>query len=138
MLWAIRLRLLSAVTLIFAALVSSPAIALQSIAPFAKSDTLRQRVSHIAPYTCGVTSSKFARICRPQADVSCKSAVTRGVAGFSKTFCAARHMACSSCLAMLRRCISHIGHGKRSEFSCDECTGKFSRCIGRRYPVVKN
>jgi hypothetical protein len=135
---AIRNLILAAAALILPAVAPAPITAMQAVQPFANSGSAVRFVSHIAPYTCGVTSSKFARICRPQADVSCKSAVTRGVAGFSKTFCAARHTACSSCLAMLRRCIGHIGHGKRSEFSCDECTGKFSRCIGRRYPVLKN
>jgi hypothetical protein len=130
--------ILAAAAMIFAAVVSSAAMALQGVAPFANSSTLRQSVSHIAPYTCGVKSGSFARICRPQADVSCKNAVKRGAKGFSSGFCAARHMACTSCLAMLRRCIGFIGHGKRSEFSCDECTGKFSRCIGRRYPELKN
>ena len=94
------------------------------------------RVSHVAPHTCGVRSASFARICSPQADTSCKSAVTRGVKGSSKPFCEARYTACSSCLAMLMRCISRIGHGPRTQFSCDECTGKFSRCIGKRYPSV--
>lgn len=96
------------------------------------------QVHHVAPYTCGVTSSKFARICRPSAQTSCKGAVTRGVKGFSSQFCAARHTACVSCLAMLKRCINRIGHGPRNEFSCDECTGKFSRCIGKRYPPLRN
>lgn len=96
------------------------------------------KVHHVAPYTCGVSSSKFARICRPSAQTSCKGAVSRGVKGFSSQFCAARHTACVSCLAMLKRCINKIGHGPRNEYSCDECTGKFSRCIGKRYPQVRN
>jgi hypothetical protein len=130
--------MLAAAAMILAVVGAAPVVALQGVAPFSKSLSGSQRVAHVAPYTCGVSSSKFARICRPQADASCKSAVKRGVQGFSSGLCAARHVACSSCLAMLRRCISHIGHGKRSEFSCDECTGKFSRCIGRRYPILKS
>ena len=92
---------------------------------------------HVAPASCGVKSSSFARICRPGAYASCLRASGRKVAGFTKPMCAARQTACRSCLDQLFRCIKRIGHAKRSEFSCDECSGKFSRCIGRRYPKLK-
>lgn len=92
--------------------------------------------NHIAPVTCGVKSASFARICRPGAYQSCLRATARGVAGFSRAKCAQRQTACRSCLDQLFRCIARIGHAKRSEFSCDECSGKFSRCIGKRYPQI--
>lgn len=94
------------------------------------------RANHIAPLTCGVKSSGFARICRPGAYQSCLRATARSVAGFSKPKCAARQTACRSCLDALYRCIARIGHFTRSEYSCDECSGKFSRCIGKRYPKM--
>lgn len=94
-------------------------------------------VKHVAPHTCGVSSSKFARICRPGAHTSCMGAVSRNVKGFSPTFCTVRRTACTTCLTALKLCIKRIGHGPRNQFSCDECTGKFSRCIGKRYPQVR-
>lgn len=111
------------------------AFALPAASPPQSGDRV-MRVSHVAPYRCGVTTSKFARICRPAATVSCARAVERGVNGYSTALCAARHTACVSCLSMLRRCISRVGHAPRTDFSCDECTGKFSRCIGKRYPTI--
>jgi hypothetical protein len=125
----------AALVVVFA-LVPSAATAAPLLQRPSGSEVVVRQAAHVAPYRCGVTSSKFARICRPSAQTSCQSAVARGVPGFSKTFCAARHTACVSCLAMLRRCISRIGHAARADFSCGECTGKFSRCIGKRYPVV--
>ena len=117
--------------------VSAHAQAFHSVAAAKPSSGgLISQVSHVAPYRCGVTSSKFARICRPSANMSCKRAVESGVKGYSTSLCAARHTACVSCLSMLRRCISRIGHAPRTDFSCDECTGKFSRCIGKRYPTI--
>lgn len=94
-------------------------------------------VNHVAPYQCGVKQGSFARICRANAYPTCLRAVKRGVKGFSNAFCAARRAACHSCLGELRTCIGKIGHAKRVDFSCGECTGKFSRCIGRRYPKAK-
>ena len=127
---------LSAGLLVIAAIGMTPAGAIPVAMFHLETGALAQKTSHVQPYQCGVTSSKFARICRPQAAVSCASAVSRGISGFSEALCKARQSACSGCLVMLRRCISRIGHAPRSEFSCDKCTGKFSRCIGRRYPVV--
>lgn len=123
-------------TLLATLLTTFPASASPQVARPVTGQTAIIQVHHVAPYTCGVTSSKFARICLRSAQTSCKGAVGRGVKGFSTQFCAARHTACVSCLAMLKRCINRIGHGPRDEFSCDECTGKFSRCIGKRYPQV--
>ena len=94
------------------------------------------QAKHVAPHTCGVSSSKFARICRPGAYTSCIGAASRNVKGFSPTFCAARRTACTTCLTALKLCIKRIGHAARAQYSCDECTGKFSRCIGKRYPQV--
>jgi len=93
---------------------------------------------HVTPAECGVKSSSFARICRPSAYTSCLGAARRHVKGYSTPFCTQRQTACRSCLSQLRTCISRIGHAPRSEFSCDECSGKFSRCIGRRYPKLKD
>jgi hypothetical protein len=126
-----------ALVLVMAVAYMSPLLASPWLSRLAMNETVAAtKVNHIAPYTCGVTSSKFARICRPAAQTSCKSAATRGVKGFSNQLCAARNTACVSCLAVLRACIGRIGHAPRAEFSCDECTGKFSRCIGKRYPTV--
>ena len=93
---------------------------------------------HIQPHQCGVKSASFARICRPNAYVTCLRASTRGVKGYSAPFCARRQTACRACVDKLRLCIAKIGHAKKSEFSCDECSGKFSRCIGKRYPKLKD
>jgi hypothetical protein len=93
---------------------------------------------HIQPHQCGVKSSSYARICRPSAYVSCIRASAKGVKGYRAPFCARRQTACRSCLDKLRLCIRKIGHAKKSEFSCDECSGKFSRCIGKRYPKLKD
>ncbi|MEQ1714851.1 MAG: hypothetical protein ABL907_02495 [Hyphomicrobium sp.] len=94
--------------------------------------------NHISAHQCGVSSASYARICRPSAYTSCLRASARGVKGYTKTLCAGRQKVCRSCLGHLRQCIVRIGHAKRSEFSCDECSGKFSRCIGRRYPKLKS
>ncbi len=93
---------------------------------------------HIQLHQCGVKSASFARICRPNAYATCLRASTKGVKGYSAPFCARRQTACRSCLDKLRLCIAKIGHAKKSEFSCDECSGKFSRCIGKRYPKLKD
>lgn len=94
------------------------------------------RAEHVKPHERGVKSASFARICRPNAYATCLRASVRGVKGFSAPFCARRQTACRSCLEKLMQCIRKIGHAKRSEFSCDECSGKFSRCIGKRYPKL--
>ena len=91
---------------------------------------------HVTGPSCGISSGSFARICRPSAAVSCLSAVERNVKGFSKTFCEKRVHACSFCLKLMQRCFTYVGHGPRSQYSCDECPAKFSRCIGKRYPVL--
>ncbi len=96
------------------------------------------RAEHVQPDECGVKSASYARICRPNAYATCLRASARGVKGFSAPFCARRQTACRSCLDKLRACIKKIGHAKKSEFSCDECSGKFSRCIGKRYPILKD
>jgi hypothetical protein len=96
------------------------------------------RAEHIQPHQCGVKSASFARICRPNAYTTCLRASVKGVKGYSAPFCATRQTACRSCLDKLRLCIAKIGHAKKSEFSCDECSGKFSRCIGKRYPKLKD
>lgn len=93
---------------------------------------------HVTGASCGIKSGSFARICRPGAASSCLSATERGIKGFSKTFCEKRTGACSFCLKLMQRCIKNIGHGARSQYSCDECGAKFSRCIGKRYPVLAN
>ncbi|MEQ1671364.1 MAG: hypothetical protein ABL893_10935 [Hyphomicrobium sp.] len=133
--YGVALRLMIA-PLVFALLVSAAGAAPQ-VSRSTPSAPILHQAAQVSPYQCGVTSSKFARICRPQAVASCRSAVARGAKGYSQHVCAARRVACVSCLAMLRRCISRIGHGPRNEFSCEECTGKFSRCIGKRYPALR-
>ena len=105
---------------------------------YAVAGPLQTHAEHIQDHECGVKSASFARICRPIAYATCLRASTRGVKGFSAPFCAQRQTACRSCLDKLRLCIRKIGHAKKSEFSCDECSGKFSRCIGKRYPQLKN
>lgn len=101
-------------------------------------NALPVRAEHVKPHQCGVKSASYARICRPNAYATCVRASARGVKGYSAPFCARRQTACRSCLDKLRACIRLIGHAKKSEFSCDECSGKFSRCIGKRYPKLKN
>ncbi len=96
------------------------------------------RAEHVKPHECGVKSASFARICRPNAYAACLRASARGVKGFSAPFCARRQTACRTCLDKLMQCIRTIGHAKKSEYSCDECSGKFSRCIGKRYPKLKD
>ena len=91
---------------------------------------------HIQPHDCGLSSASFARICRPSANTSCLGAVERKVEGYSQPFCEKRQKACGLCLALMMRCIAHISHGPKSQYSCDECPAKFDRCIGKRYPVL--
>ena len=93
--------------------------------------------THIKPNTCGLKSGSFARICRPSANTSCLGAVERNVKGYSQPFCEKRAKSCDFCLKLMFRCIERIGHGAKSQYSCDECPAKFSRCIGRRYPVLE-
>jgi hypothetical protein len=128
----------AALSIAFALVLNASVLAAPLVGRIAPLHSAVVAIDHVAPYTCGVTSSKFARICRPGIRSKCDGAVARGVKGFSSQLCAARHTACVSCLSMLRSCIKRIGHGPRNHFSCDECTGKFSRCIGKRYPVIQN
>jgi hypothetical protein len=92
------------------------------------------RAAHVASHQCGVTSSTFARICRPSAHASCLRAVKRGVAGFTEKVCADRKAACSTCLSRIHTCISRIGHWPVWTHSCDRCKARFDRCLKRRYP----
>lgn len=111
-------------------------VALVRLAPFFVSGFAE--ANHVAPASCGVKQASFARICRAGAYNSCVHAAARGVTGFRPAICAQRETACRSCLDQLRGCIANIGHARRMDYSCDECTGKFSRCIGRRYPKLKS
>lgn len=137
-------RLAAVIAAVIVVTVPLAAHSLRSVAPLGHQDSKpgRQapilRVNHIAPQQCGVKQASFARICRAGAHTSCLKAVRRGVKGFSNLVCAARQTACHSCLDRLRACIGKIGHAKRIDFSCEECTGKFSRCIGKRYPQIKS
>lgn len=133
---SVKRALCAAAAVLTAATFAIPASAVPVVRMTTAGDIAR--VHHVSPHQCGVKQASFARICRPSAHTSCLRASSRGVKGFSNTLCAARQTACRSCLDQLRACIAKIGHAKRTEYSCDECTGKFSRCIGRRYPKLKS
>ena len=90
--------------------------------------------AHIAAHQCGVTSSSFARTCRPSAHTSCLGAVERGVTGFTKDLCDRRKAACSTCLADVHTCIARIGHWPKLTHTCAKCTARFENCYAKRYP----